>query len=155
VVNATEAELAKYASNVFGAIKVVFANILADVAYALSIRSESSVCYEHVRDMVAADQRIGPAWMDVEHGDYCGFGGYCFPKDVAAFIAHLRELVERYALGGERMRRALDFLQAAYRYNEQLLVDQHLTIADVGQHDRQVVLDKRTTIRPELDFPEA
>ena len=31
VVTATEAEMAKYASNVFGALKVVYANILADM----------------------------------------------------------------------------------------------------------------------------
>ncbi|HXK37080.1 MAG TPA: hypothetical protein VJ553_05870 [Candidatus Paceibacterota bacterium] len=155
VMNSTEVELAKYASNVFGALKVTFANVLADVAYNLAIKSESPVRYEYIRGAVAADQRIGPAWMDVDHGSYSGFGGYCFPKDMAAFIETIRELVERYALGGKRMRLALKFLRAAYAYNEQLLADQGLTVADVSQHDKQIVLDKRRPTRDPVEYPDA
>lgn len=156
VVTATEAELAKYASNVFGALKVVYANVLADVAWASARADGGTVDYAHVRGMVAADQRIGPAWLDVGHGSYCGFGGYCFPKDTAAFIAHYRGIIGRLeddkpTVATGRMlavlRAGLKLLQAAYDYNETLLQAQGLTVADVSYHDKQIVLDKRRPVR--------
>jgi len=156
VVSATEAELAKYASNVFGALKVAYANVLADMAWALGRAGSGTVHYAHVRGMVAADQRIGPAWLDVSHGNYCGFGGYCFPKDTAAFIAHCQELTDRLAADKPTaetgrmlpvLRAGITLLRAAYEYNNELLAAQNLTVADVSRHDKQVVLDKRRPIR--------
>src|SRR3989344_2070304 len=83
--SATDAEMIKYLSNVFGAMKVGFANMAYDVCDA--IKDEGlDVDYERVRDALGADVRIGPAWLDVSHGSYRGFGGYCFPKDLLAYI---------------------------------------------------------------------
>jgi len=48
---------------------------------------EQRVDYDHVRKVIAHDSRIGDSWLDVKHGKYRGFGGFCFPKDTAAFIA--------------------------------------------------------------------
>jgi len=153
VVTATEAELAKYASNVFGALKVVFSNILADITWLMTRIAPSVVDYEHVRAMVASDARIGPAWMNVSHGDYAGFGGYCFPKDTAAFIAFYEKLVMDFHadvklhphLGA--LRAGLDLLKAAYEYNRLLLQAQGLTVEDVSQHDKLIVLEKRHPVR--------
>ena len=54
VLSATEAELAKYASNIFGYIKVVYGNMLADVCHVLQrygdIPYHDHVSYENVRD---------------------------------------------------------------------------------------------------------
>ncbi|TSC68717.1 MAG: hypothetical protein G01um101470_1132, partial [Parcubacteria group bacterium Gr01-1014_70] len=98
-VNATEAELGKYAGNTFGALKVTFANILADFCSLLEAEfrkngREAPVEYQNVRMILAHDHRIGDAWLDVTHGLYRGFGGYCFPKDVSALIARGKELLE-------------------------------------------------------------
>ena len=41
-INATEAELAKYASNVFGYIKVIYGNILADISHALTLKFKNN-----------------------------------------------------------------------------------------------------------------
>jgi len=153
VVTATEAELTKYASNVFGALKVVYANVLADMSWLMSQLSFAPVDYNHVRAMVASDLRIGPAWMDVSHGSYAGFGGYCFPKDTAAFIAFYEKIIKDFHHDVKAhgylgvLQAGLDLLKSAYAYNEQLLRAQGLSIEDVSQHDKQIVLDKRRPVR--------
>lgn len=153
VVTSTEAEMAKYASNVFGALKVVYANILADSAWLMSQTSADPVEYEHVRAMVAADARIGPAWLNVNHGSYAGFGGYCFPKDTAAFISFYGTHIDLYrAVHGpseqlDALEAGLAVLKAAYEYNRVLLKAQGLTIEDVSQHDKDIVLKKCLPVR--------
>ena len=52
------------------------------------------VDYENVRRGMAADFRIGDSHLDVNHGGYRGFGGYCFPKDLDALISFLKDLGE-------------------------------------------------------------
>lgn len=89
-VNATEAEIAKYGANVFGYLKVIYGNILADVAHALSSefkkqKIDSGVDYENIKEIISADGRIGPAWLDVNHGNYCGAGGYCLDLNERLF----------------------------------------------------------------------
>ena len=76
----TSAELAKHASNAFLALKISYANALARVCEAAGADIEA------VTDVMGADPRIGPDFL----GAGIGFGGYCFPKDIAAF-AHLSE----------------------------------------------------------------
>lgn len=84
------AELVKYAGNVFLYMKVIYANLLYDVANACNID------YETVKDAVAADSRIGPSHLNPLHYSghvmpsgavaVCrGAGGHCFIKDFAAF----------------------------------------------------------------------
>lgn len=70
IISATEAEMVKYLSNVFGALKVTFANVGNIYCEALGAN------YENVRLGIASDARIGGAWLDVHHGHYRGFGGY-------------------------------------------------------------------------------
>ncbi len=85
-VNSTEAEFGKYASNVFGYIKVIYGNILADLCYATSKIQGVKVDYENIKEVIGADLRIGPAWLNVGHGDYSGAGGYCLAPEERLFV---------------------------------------------------------------------
>ncbi len=101
--SATEAEMAKYVANSFLAVKVSYANEVYDVCERLRID------YAQVRDMVAADPRIGGSHMDVFDAGYRGYGGKCLPKDSKSLLDLARTL-------GVRM----DVLGAADRVNAAL-----------------------------------
>ena len=101
---AREAEMAKYMTNSFLALKVTFANELYDLCTALEID------YEIVREAVAADARIGPSHLGVFDGGYRGYGGKCLPKDTKALL----DL-------GERLRVPLRLVRTADRVNASLL----------------------------------
>jgi UDPglucose 6-dehydrogenase len=75
-----DAELTKYASNAMLATKISFINEMANIA------SLIGADIEQVRLGIGADERIG------HHFIYpgCGYGGSCFPKDVAA-LRHIAE----------------------------------------------------------------
>lgn len=77
---ARDAELIKYGANAFLYLKVVYANILHDLARCLDCD------YAKVRDMVAADPRIGPSHLNVSDDGGRGAGGHCFIKDFEAFV---------------------------------------------------------------------
>lgn len=156
-INATEAELGKYAANVFGSMKVTFANIIADVCYMieLSLRKDdiqnADVNYEMVRRIVGNDKRIGDYWLNVNHGKYRGFGGYCFPKDSAALIGVAKKAYQCVPENDPRrkvMARGIQFLDAMWKYNEDLLALQGLTICDVSSHDTD--LAKKLSIRKQI-----
>lgn len=70
------AEIVKYASNCFLAIKISASNDLANIC------SKVGADYENVRKAMGADPRIGEAFMYAGPG----FGGSCFPKDVKALV---------------------------------------------------------------------
>ncbi len=77
-----EAELVKYVRNCFLATKVSFFNEVA------SFCESNDLDYETVRQAAAADARIGLGHTRVPGPDgRRGFGGHCFPKDVAAWCA--------------------------------------------------------------------
>jgi len=147
-INATEAELAKYAANVFGYIKVIYGNILADICHALDVN------YENVRETISADSRIGPAWLNVEHGNYCGAGGYCFPKDMNALIAFIESLHMDLSKNKKTdpgliasLKKGISALEAIVAYNESLIKWQGLSMKDVSYHDKDVIVVKRKKIR--------
>lgn len=82
---AQEAELIKYAGNFNLYLRVLFANLIYEVA------QKTRADYEVVRAAVAADPRIGPSHLEVLHDSGHrgakkgrGAGGVCFIKDVAA-----------------------------------------------------------------------
>ena len=85
-ITATEAEIIKYGGNIYFSRKINFANLLARVA------EVHGVDYENIRAGMSADFRIGDSHLDVAHGGYRGFGGYCFPEDLDAFTAHVAGL---------------------------------------------------------------
>jgi len=70
------AELIKHASNAFLAMKVSYINALANICEAVGAD------VTQVADGMGIDSRIGRDFLDAG----IGYGGYCFPKDVAAFI---------------------------------------------------------------------
>lgn len=77
--------LAKYFRNSFLATKVAFFNQVYDLCNATGVN------YELVRHLVAEDARIGGSHTHVT--EQRGYGGHCFPKDMAA-IVHTAELVD-------------------------------------------------------------
>ncbi len=100
VMPARSAEMVKYATNAFLALKVIFANELHDLAQALDID------YADVRRGLAADARIGASHLDVGHGGYRGYGGKCLPKDTMSLLDLSREIGA-----------PLQVLEAAHRVN--------------------------------------
>ena len=69
------AELIKHASNAFLALKISFINAVGNLAEAVGAN------IEEIATGMGLDQRIGPAFLRAG----LGYGGSCFPKDVAAF----------------------------------------------------------------------
>jgi UDPglucose 6-dehydrogenase len=82
------AELAKHACNAFLATKISFVNALAR----LCERSGADV--RAVAEVMGSDPRIGPAFLEAG----LGWGGYCFPKDLAAFGRLAEDLGYRFPL---------------------------------------------------------
>lgn len=80
VTTINSAELIKHASNSFLAMKISYANMVADLAEKLGADVEEVV---HAMGM---DPRIGRSFLNAG----LGFGGFCLPKDLQAFV-HLAD----------------------------------------------------------------
>jgi len=80
ITDLASAELIKHASNSFLAMKISYVNALARICE-LSGANISQVSYG-----IGLDKRIGLEFLKAG----IGYGGYCLPKDVAAF-AHISE----------------------------------------------------------------
>jgi len=76
------AELIKYASNSMLAMKITFANMIAEFCDRIGANVED------VLEMVGKDPRIGSEFLKPG----CGYGGSCFPKDVLS-LRHQMENV--------------------------------------------------------------
>jgi len=76
VTTINSAELIKHASNSFLAMKISYANIIADVC------EKVGADIKEVTYAMGLDPRIGPRFLEAG----LGFGGFCLPKDVQAFI---------------------------------------------------------------------
>jgi len=76
VTTINSAELIKHASNSFLALKISYANMLADLAEKLGADIEQVV------RAVGKDPRIGESFLRAG----IGFGGFCLPKDLQAFM---------------------------------------------------------------------
>lgn len=75
------AEMVKYAANAFLATKISFINEVANLCELVGADVRS------VAHGIGLDERIGPRFLDAG----VGWGGSCFPKDVAALRAVARE----------------------------------------------------------------
>jgi UDPglucose 6-dehydrogenase len=75
VTSAQSAEIIKHASNAFLALKISFINAVANLAESVDADIED------IADGMGLDSRIGPKFLRAG----LGYGGSCFPKDVAAF----------------------------------------------------------------------
>jgi len=143
--NPTEAEIGKYAANTFGALKVAFANFFYDFSRSLEESMnkngiKTKIDYKNVRHILAHDPRIGGAWLDVEYGDYRGYGGYCFPKDTEALISFGRGLIKKTPKGKNRdvFEKGMKIFESMREYNGALLASQGLTEANVSRHDKEL-----------------
>ena len=104
------AELIKHASNAFLAMKISFINAVANVCEAVDANVE-----EVARGM-GLDKRIGSQFLRAG----IGYGGSCFPKDVAAFryvaeqlSVDLGILSEVEKINGEQKRRFFNKVRSA------------------------------------------
>lgn len=75
ITDVKSAELIKHASNSFLALKISFINAVSRVC------DLTGADVLKVADGMGRDKRIGPAFLNAG----VGYGGSCFPKDVAAF----------------------------------------------------------------------
>ncbi len=98
VTSINSAELIKHASNSFLALKISYANVIADLC------EKIGADVEEVTYAMGLDPRIGTQFLRAG----LGFGGFCFPKDIQAFI----HLSESFAVNFE-------MLKAAERVNKQ------------------------------------
>jgi len=76
VTTINSAELIKHASNSFLAMKISYANMIADMCEKVGAN------IQEVTHAMGLDPRIGPRFLDAG----LGFGGFCLPKDVQSFI---------------------------------------------------------------------
>jgi UDPglucose 6-dehydrogenase len=88
ITDLASAELIKHASNAFLAMKISFANALSVVCEA------SGADVRKVTEGMGMDSRIGPHFLNAG----IGYGGFCFPKDLRAFIRITDQLNYDFAL---------------------------------------------------------
>ncbi len=88
VTNIESAELIKHASNSFLAMKISFINAVADLC------EQAGADVTAVAEGVGLDRRIGRGFLNAG----IGFGGYCFPKDLQAFVKIAEKLGYDFAL---------------------------------------------------------
>jgi UDPglucose 6-dehydrogenase len=119
LIGSREAELIKYMGNNFLFLKVIFANIVYNLA------ERNNVDYDTVANIVGYDSRIGHSHLAVNHQSGLqtntgrGAGGHCFIKDMSAFV----EMFEEAGLTSEEDEIALNFLNSAVKLNNQLLLN--------------------------------
>jgi UDPglucose 6-dehydrogenase len=82
VTDINSAELIKHAANSFLALKISYINAVSAICEA------AGADVEMVADGIGMDRRIGRNFLSAG----LGYGGSCFPKDIAAFIAISEQL---------------------------------------------------------------
>ena len=112
--NIYTAEMVKYASNAFLATRISFINEIARISERVGADAKL------VAEGMGLDKRIGPTYLDVG----LGWGGSCFPKDVAALTAFAEN----------------------FNYHPQLL---H-AVMDINRDQRMLVIDKLRECLEEL-----
>lgn len=76
VTDPKSSELIKHASNSFLAMKVSYINGVANICEKVGAN------VQQVAEGMGLDKRIGRSFLNAG----CGFGGFCFPKDLEAFL---------------------------------------------------------------------
>ena len=91
--SSTTAEMVKYVTNCMLAVKVSFANEIAQICESLD-KDDLNVDYDKVVEYAKFDKRLGethwsvPGPVPTHDGRYVrGFGGHCFPKDINALMS--------------------------------------------------------------------
>lgn len=88
VTDLSTAELIKHAANAFLATKISYINMVGDLCEA------TGADVTHVAYGIGLDPRIGPHFLRAG----VGYGGYCLPKDVRAFIRIAEEQGVEFSL---------------------------------------------------------
>jgi UDPglucose 6-dehydrogenase len=95
--SSTTAEMVKYVTNCMLAVKVSFANEVAQICEALD-KDGHNIDYDKVVEYAKVDCRLGnthwsvPGPVPTHDGRYVrGFGGHCFPKDINALMSVARQ----------------------------------------------------------------
>jgi UDPglucose 6-dehydrogenase len=104
------AEIIKHASNAFLALKISFINAVSNLC------ESANADVEQVAKGMGLDSRIGPRFLRPG----IGYGGSCFPKDVAAFRCVAEQLGVNFAMlsevesiNAEQKKRFLDKVRSA------------------------------------------
>jgi UDPglucose 6-dehydrogenase len=119
LVNSQEAELVKYMGNNFLFLKVIFANMMYNLA------SRKGLDYNLVAEIVSCDPRIGPSHLQIKHqsghSDKLGrgAGGHCFIKDMSALV----EMFKEESLSTNEDKLSLELLEKIVELNNQLLIN--------------------------------
>lgn len=87
ICHSKEAELIKYAGNCYLYLKVIYANMLHDLATELGCE------WEKIKYNMTGDPRIGKSHLDPVHDSGRGAGGHCFIKDFSAFTEMYEKLI--------------------------------------------------------------
>ena len=82
-VSPASAQLAKYASNDYLALRIVYANVISEICH------HAGADIDEVLAIMGSEKRIG------SHYWYpgLGYGGSCFPKDVKALAAYTKQFL--------------------------------------------------------------
>jgi len=123
VTDVSSAELIKHAANSFLSLKISYANAIADLCELTGAHADQVLLG------LGLDQRIGRQFLRPG----IGFGGFCFPKDLAAFVEMAGDLGYDFRLLREVQRinasRVERFLA---RLREELWVVQGKTLGVLG-----------------------
>src|SRR5216110_1955001 len=141
VTDINSAELIKHAANSFLALKISYINAVSAICEA------SGADIEKVADGIGTDKRIGRSFLNAG----IGYGGSCFPKDIAAFITICDQLGVPFTLLKEVQRINADqknrFLKAI---REALWVLREKKIAVWGLAFKPNTDDLRSSVAIEL-----
>jgi len=102
VTDIKSAEIIKHASNSFLAAKISFINVVARICEAVGAD------VDQVAKGMGMDPRIGPSFLKAG----IGFGGFCFPKDLSAFM----RMSEKLGYPFELLREVLNINESQKQY---------------------------------------
>ena len=139
VCTAKEAEIVKYAGNAFLYLKVVYINMLFDLA------AKNGCDWNVVKKSFGADSRIGNSHLDPISSDGRGAGGHCFIKDFAAFENFYNECTKD--------EKGVKFLEGTAKKNIDLLVKSGKDINILmGVYGEEVIneLQDKISVNPQL-----
>lgn len=89
IVPAKEAELVKYMNNLHGMLEIMESNHFWEVC------EKEKLNYERVMGIAVASKWVGAPmgrhYREIFHKGFRGFGGKCFPKDLAAWLEYCKK----------------------------------------------------------------
>ncbi|MFT4547640.1 MAG: UDPglucose 6-dehydrogenase [Pseudoalteromonas tetraodonis] len=141
VTDINSAEMIKHAANSFLALKISYINAVA------AICEKSGADVEKVAEGIGMDKRIGRQFLNAG----IGYGGSCFPKDIAAFTAISEQLGMPFDLLKEVQRINTTALSRFVdRIRETLWVLQEKKIAVLGMSFKPDTDDVRCSVAMDL-----